>query len=394
MKVILGTTASVAIYKAAELTRLLIGEGAEVTVVMTPNATKLVDPRLFDAVTGRPTITDLFARDHALTHLETAQGANAFAVVPATANALAKLAAGIADDALTTVALAVECGRLVAPAMNPNMWIKPEVQRNVSTLRELGYAIVPPVEGPTACGDVGVGRLADVAVIAEDILTLAYDGPRMDGKAVVVTAGPTREHFDAVRVLTNPSSGLMGYEIARRAARRGAATTLISGAAADPVPLGSAVRVRRVESAAEMFTATAEEFEKADVLLMAAAVSDYHFEKPAEHKIKKTKAKKDVTLIPTVDILMELAEKKGDRILVGFAAETDNLVKNAKDKLLKKNVDIIVGNMVGRAGVGFAAKDAEAVIVTRDGVAELGKITKTALAEKILDELELLWKRR
>ena len=394
MKVILGVTAGVAIYKGAEIARLLIGEGADVTAVMTPNATKLVDPRLFDAVTGRPTITDLFAREHAFTHLETARGANAFAVVPATANALAKLAAGIADDALTTVALAVECGRLVAPAMNPHMWVKPEVQRNVSILRELGYVIVPPGEGPTACGDVGVGRLADVAVIAEDVLRLAYDKPRMDGKAVVVTAGPTREHFDAVRVLTNPSSGLMGYEIARRAARRGAAVTLISGAAYDPVPLGSAVRVRRVESAAEMLTFTAEEFEKADALLMAAAVSDYRFEKSYEHKAKKTKAKKEIVLIPTIDILTELVEKKGDKIVVGFAAETDNLVQNAKDKLLKKNADIIVGNVVGRAGVGFAAEDAEAVIITRDGVAELGKIAKAALAEKILDELERLWERR
>jgi len=391
MKVILGVTASVAIYKAAELARLLMGEGAEVTAVMTPNATKLVDPRLFDAVTGRPAITDLFAREYAFAHLETARGADAFAVVPATANVLAKLAAGLADDALTTVALAVECGRIVAPAMNPNMWGKPEVQRNVSTLREFGYVIVPPGEGRAACGDVGVGRLADVAVIAEDILRLAHDRTHMDGKAVVVTAGATRERFDVVRVLTNPSTGLMGYEVAKRAARRGAAVTLISTVDDGPVPLGSAVRVRRVESAAEMLTATAEEFERADALVMAAAVSDYRFEESYEYKIKKTKEKINTILVPTVDILSKMAGNKGDKLIIGFAAETDNLVENARDKLLKKKVDIVVGNIISRAGVGFGTEYAEAVIVTRDGVDELGKITKAALAEKILDQLERLW---
>jgi phosphopantothenoylcysteine decarboxylase/phosphopantothenate--cysteine ligase len=394
MKIILGVSASVAAYKAAELARLLVAEGADVTSVMTPNAAKLVDPRLFDAVTGRPTITDLFARETAFAHLGAAQGADAFAVAPATADVLAKLAAGIADDALTTVALAVECGRLVAPAMNPEMWAKAEVQRNVSTLRELGYVVVPPEEGTTACGDVGYGRLADVLVIAEDVLRLSRPEPGLTGKTVVVTAGPTREYFDAVRMLTNPSSGLMGFEVARRAARRGADVILISGAPGYPAPLGSAPRVERVDSAAEMFEATATAFEKANALVMAAAVSDYRFDEQRAHKIKKTKIKITTTLVSTVDILTELAKIKGDKVIVGFAAETDNLVENAKDKLLKKGADIIVGNVVGRADVGFGRADAEAIIATGEGVEELGKISKAELAEKVIDELERRWGRR
>lgn len=391
MKIILGVSASVAIYKAAELARLLIREGADVTVVTTPNAAKLVDPRLFDAVTGRPTITDLFAREHAFAHLEAAEGADAFAVVPATANVVGKLSAGIADDALTTVALAVGCGRLVAPAMNPKMWAKAEVQRNVSTLRELGYVVVPPEEGRTACGDVGVGKLADVTVVAEDILRLAYGKTALDRKKLVVTAGPTRERFDAVRILTNPSSGLMGYEIARRAARRGAVVTLVSGARDDRAALGSTVKVIRVESAAELYEATAAAFEEADALVMAAAVSDYRFDESHDHKVKKTKDKISTTLIPTLDIISQLAVNKGDRLIVGFAAETDNIIQEAKDKLLRKKVDLVVANVVGRAGVGFDSENAEAAIVKADGVEELGEISKAELAEKILDELERLW---
>ncbi len=391
MKIILGVTASVAIYKAAELARILIREGAEVTVVMTPNATKLVDPRLFDAVTGRPALTDLFTRDHAFAHLEAAEGANCFAVVPATANVLAKLSAGIADDALTTVALAVDCGRLVAPAMNPKMWEKAEVQRNLASLRELGYTVVPPAEGRTACGDEGVGRLADVNVIAEDIIRAAYDKIRWHGKKLLVTAGPTRERFDAVRVLTNPSSGIMGYEVARRAARRGAAVTLVSGVRDNPVPVGSSVKVVRVESAAEMYEATSLEFEKADALVMAAAVADYRFDSTEERKAKKTSDKTTITLVPNRDIISELAKNKGDKVVIGFAAETDNLVENAKDKLLKKKADLIVANVVGSGEIGFGSDFAEAAIVGKESVEEIGKIPKTVLAEKLLDELERMW---
>jgi phosphopantothenoylcysteine decarboxylase/phosphopantothenate--cysteine ligase len=391
MKVILGVSASVAIYKAVELARLLVREDAEVTVVMTPNAAKLVDPRLFDAVTGRPALTDLFAREHAFAHLDAAEAANCFAVVPATANVLAKLSAGLADDALTTVALAVDCARLVAPAMNPKMWAKAEVQRNVSSLRELDYAVVPPAEGPTACGDEGLGKLADVNVIAEDILRSAYDKVRWDGKRLVVTAGPTRERFDAVRVLTNPSSGIMGYEVARRAARRGATVTLVSGVRDNPVPLANAVKVVRVESAAEMYDATSSEFEKADALVMAAAVADYSFNKTEEHKAKKSSKKITMSLIPTKDIITELAKNKGDRVVVGFAAETDNLVENAKDKLLKKGVDFIVANVVGSDEVGFGSDSAEAVIVSKEKVEHIGKVPKARLADKILDEIEMIW---
>lgn len=391
MKIVLGVSASVAIYKAADLTRSLMREGADVTVVMTANAAKLVDPRLFDAVSGRPAVTDLFDRQHAFAHLETAASADAFAVAPATANVIGKLAAGIADDTLTTVALAVECGRLVAPAMNPKMWNNAVVQRNVATLRELGYVITLPEEGVTACGDVGAGRLAEVGTIGEDILRIASRDERFAGKNVVVTAGPTREPFDAVRLLTNPSSGLMGYEVARRAARRGAEVTLVTGAPGDPTPLAAAVRVHRAGTAAEMFEATAEIFKKSDALIMTAAVSDYRFSDTHADKVKKTRTEIEVTLVPTVDILSELVKKKGDKLVVGFAAESDNLLENAKNKLLKKKVDMIVGNVVGKEDVGFAVDAAEAVLITADGAEELGKVPKSVLAERILDWLGDKW---
>ena len=394
MKVLLGVSASVAIYKAGDLARTLMREGADVTVIMTPNATKLMDPRLFDALTARPAITDLFDRQHAFAHLEAAASADAFAVAPATANVLGKLAAGIADDALTTIALAVECGRLVAPAMNPKMWDNAVVQRNVATLRELGYTVTPPGEGGTACGDEGTGRLAEVGTIAEDVLRLASTDNRFRGKKVVVTAGPTREAFDAVRVLTNPSSGLMGYEIARRAARRGADVTLVTGATGDPTPLATAASVVRVSTTAEMYEATAEAFKKADALVMAAAVSDYRFSDTHGHKVKKTSSEETVTLLPTVDILSELTKKKGDKLVVGFAAESDNLLDNAKGKLLDKKVDMVVGNVVAGDNVGFGAEEVEAVIVTGEGADELGEISKAALAERILDWLGDAWGKR
>ncbi|MGD8719843.1 MAG: bifunctional phosphopantothenoylcysteine decarboxylase/phosphopantothenate--cysteine ligase CoaBC [Candidatus Zixiibacteriota bacterium] len=387
MKVLLGVSASVAIYKAAELCRELRREGADVTVVMTPNATKLIEPRLFDAVTERKTLTDLFDRTDPFAHITAARGADVFAVAPATANVLGKLAGGIADDAVTTVALSVDCPRLVAPAMNPFMWAKAEVQRSLSTLREFDYTVVPPGEGKVACGDEGPGRLAEVAEIAEEILRSGNTGKDFAGKTIVVTAGPTREPFDAVRVLTNPSTGLMGYELARRAGRRGADVVLITGTAGDPVHPGAGTAVRRVNTAAEMRDATAAAFAEADALIMAAAVSDYRFDETSAHKVKKTSEKESVALIPTSDILAEIAGNKGDKVVVGFAAETGDLIENARDKLLKKKLDIIVGNVVGRPDVGFAVGDAEAVIITAEDATDVGKIPKAELAERVLDEL-------
>jgi phosphopantothenoylcysteine decarboxylase/phosphopantothenate--cysteine ligase len=271
------------------------------------------------------------------------------------------------------------------------MWNNAVVQRNVATLRESGYAVTPPAEGVTACGDEGPGRLADVGTIAEDILRLATGDKRFAGKRVVVTAGPTREPFDAVRVLTNPSSGLMGYEVARRAVRRGAEVTLVTGARRDPTPLATGADVRRVSTAAEMFEATGEAFTKADALIMAAAVSDYRFSKSHAHKVKKDNAEAKVTLLPTVDIISELAKKKGNKLIVGFAAESDNLLENTKSKLLNKKVDMVVGNVVGGDSVGFAVEEVEAAIVTRDGATDLGTISKAALAERILDWLGDAW---
>jgi phosphopantothenoylcysteine decarboxylase/phosphopantothenate--cysteine ligase len=390
MKIVLGVTASVAIYKSCELVRLLVGEGADVAAVMTPEATRLVDPRLFDALTGRRAVVDLFDREAAFSHLETARGAQVFAVVPATANIVAKLAAGIADDAVTTTALSVRCPRLVAPAMNPAMFEQLETTRNVKALRDLGYTVVGPVAGKVACGDEGYGRLADINVICEDILRLALSNKPFTTKRIVITGGPTREPIDAVRYIGNPSSGLMGYELARRAARRGAAVDLITGAY-NVGPLPSMAKVTFVNTAAEMLEATRNAFAGADALIMAAAVADYSYKGDATTKIKKTQGDMTISLTPTVDILTELAKNKGDRVLIGFAAEVDNLIENAKGKLLSKKLDIVVGNKVG-GGEGFQVEAVEAVIVTRDGVAPLGKITKAALAERLLDELAARWR--
>jgi len=389
MKIVLGVTASVAIYKSCELVRLLVGEGADVAVVMTQEATRLVDPRLFDALTGRPTVVDLFDRRAAFSHLETGRDAQVFAVVPATANIIAKLAAGIADDAVTTTALSVQCPRLVAPAMNPAMFGQPETTRNIETVRALGYAVVGPVAGRVACGDEGVGRLADITVIYEDILRLALSNKPFANKRIVITAGPTREPIDAVRYIGNPSSGLMGYEIARRAGRRGATVELITGAH-NVGPLPSTVTVEFVNTAGEMLKATKKAFAGADALIMAAAVADYSYNGDTTKKIKKNQSDMALTLTPTVDIIAELSKNKGDRVLIGFAAEVDNLVENAKAKLLNKKLDIVIGNKVG-VGEGFRVDAVEAVMATREGVALLGKITKAALAERLLDELATRW---
>lgn len=395
MRIVLGVSSSVAIYKALELARVLMAEGGTVTAVMTPNATRLVDPRLFDALTGNRTVTDLFDRQTAFAHLETARSALVFAVVPATANVMAKLAHGIADDALTTTALAVTCPRLVAPAMNPAMWAKEEVGVNVKKLAEFGYMIVPPASGKVACGDEGVGRLADVGIIAEEIFGLAQRRKPWIGKRVVINAGPTREPWDAVRVLTNPSTGLMGHEIARRAARRGASVSLITGAR-EQLAFAERVEVERVETAEEMLFATKKAFENSDLLIAAAAVADYHFEKATrEHKVKKSNELISINLQPTTDILTELSRNKGDRLIIGFAAETDNLVENASDKLLKKNIDMVIGNVIGRTEVGFGAAEADAVIIRRGQSEEnLGVISKAKLAEIILDRVETIWEEK
>ncbi len=390
MRVILGVSASVAIYKAAEIARALMKEGAEVTAVMTTNATRLIDPRLFDGVTGRRTVTDLFDREHAFAHLETARGADVFAVAPATANVIGKLAHGLADDALTTVALAVPCPRLAAPAMNPTMWEKAEVQGNVARLRTHGWTVVMPEGGRAACGDEGVGRLAAWEQIVEEISCLGGRRAPFAGKKIVVTAGPTREPYDAVRVLSNPSSGLMGHELARRAARRGADVTLITGATSVP-RFANVVKIIRVNTAAEMYDATRAAFGTADVLVMAAAVSDYRFETANDAKIKKSREKVNITLVPTPDIISELAKNKGNKVILGFAAETDNLIEYSKSKLLSKNIDIVIGNIIGREGVGFGGGAADAIIVTAGTVRELGKIKKTELAETILDEIGKRW---
>lgn len=395
MEIVIGVSASVALYKTPEVIRALVKEGAAVTVLMTRNATQLVRPQLFAALTGRRVVADLFdyAGDDPLAHLSTTRDAGCFAVVPATANILGKLAAGIADDAVTTAAVSVSCPRLLAPAMNPTMWRQEVVQRNVAQLIASGFFVVPPEEGTAVCGDRGVGRLADITVITEEILRLAYQAPPFKGRRVVVTAGPTREFLDPVRCLSNPATGKMGYEIAKRAARRGAVVKLITGGTYVP-KFSSAVEVTRVNTSAEMATATKNAVTGADALIMAAAVSDFKPLNCSKSKLKKTELNTAISLESTEDILKAVNAKKNRLIVIGFAAETDNLVENAKDKLIAKNMDFIVANYVGREGTGFGADNAEAVIVDRETVTELGVLPKAIVAEKILDKLGDIWMRQ
>jgi len=385
--VVLGVTGGIAAYKACEIVRGLRGRGVPVTAVLTRAARKFITPTTLRALTGRSVVTSLFGGAEAETlHIVLARECRLLLIAPATANILGKLAAGIADDFLTTFGLAVRCPVLIAPAMNPRMWGHPVVQENVRRLAERGCLFVPPEEGAMAEDDWGVGRLAAPDRIVERAMEVLGSRRTLAGRTVLVTAGPTREAIDAVRFLSNPSSGKMGYAIASAAARRGAEVVLVSGPTALPDPEG--VRVVRVTTAAEMRDAVLGHLERASVVVKAAAVSDFAAAAPTVRKVKKTEASLVLNLVPTPDILGEIGARKGSRLLVGFAAETDDLVGNARRKLAEKNLDLIVANDV-RSGAMFGQEAGEVVILDRSGREErLGLRTKSEIAERILDRIE------
>jgi phosphopantothenoylcysteine decarboxylase/phosphopantothenate--cysteine ligase len=389
---ILGIGGGIAAYKAAELARALMERGVTVQVVMTRAAQEFVRPLTFAALTARKVITDMFAASgeetlaSAVEHIRVAQEAQVLVVAPATADLLAKFANGLADDFLSTLYLAFTGSVVLAPAMNTNMWNHPATRRNLETLRGRGHTIVDPEEGALACGMVGPGRLADPARIAAVVLS-ALGRPRdLEGETVLVTAGPTEEPVDPVRFLSNRSSGKMGYAVAEAAAARGARVILVSGPVHLSPPAG--VSVVKVRTAEEMRAAVLQHLPEATIIVKAAAVADYRVKHPAAGKIKKSEERLTLDLEPTADILAELGRTKGERLLVGFAAETGDPLPEARRKLASKHCDMMVGNRVDREGSGFGSDDNEVVLVLRTGEAvALPRAPKREVADRIFDHL-------
>lgn len=384
--VLVGVTGCIAAYKACEVVRALQRAGCRVKVVMTPNATRFVGTATFRALTGEPVAVSLWdepaARVH---HTSLAEEADVFVIAPATANVVAKLACGRADDLLTTVALATEAPLVVAPAMNVHMWRATATRENVEVLRARGAVIVEPESGELACGDVGEGRLADPADIVHAALVEARRSSDLAGVRVLVTAGPTRERIDAVRFITNASSGKTGFAIAEEAARRGARVTLVAGPTHLPDPFG--VEVVRVSSAAEMHQAAERSFTDVDVVVASAAVSDFTPAQPVAGKVKKEDAGSSIELLRTTDILADFGSRKGGALLVGFAAETADVVGSARRKLQAKSLDLVVANDVSDPAVGFASDRNRVSLVTADGVEEIPLMHKTQLARILWDRI-------
>lgn len=391
MNVLLGVGGGIAAYKAAELVRLLQERGFSVQVVMTAAAQEFVRPLTFAALTGKKVITEMFASGggdavlaSAVEHIRVAQEHEMMVVAPATADLLARLAHGLANDFLTTLYLAFTGSVVLAPAMNTHMWLHPATQANVRLLLERGHTVMEPEQGPLACGMTGPGRLPEPQRIAAVVHALAGKQRDLEGETVLVTAGPTEEPIDPVRFISNRSSGKMGYALAQAAAARGARVILVSGPVNLIEPYG--VTVVRVRTAREMRKAVLEQLEEATIIVKAAAVADYHVARVPEHKIKKTAMRLSLELEPTPDILAEVGQKKGDRLLIGFAAETENLVAEARRKLESKHCDMVVANLVGPEETGFGADENEVTLVMRTGeVVRLPRASKLEVAGAIFD---------
>jgi phosphopantothenoylcysteine decarboxylase/phosphopantothenate--cysteine ligase len=393
MRITLGVTGGVAAYKAAELVRRLQQDAFTVQVVMTRGAREFITPLTFAALSGQKVITDLFAEssgeanlESAIEHIAVAQRTDLLLVAPATADILAKFARGIADDFLTTLYLASTAPVVVAPAMNVNMWSHAATQENVEMLRARGVKIVDPDEGYLACGMTGAGRLAGQEAIVAAVHEALHAVRDLAGEKVLVTAGPTRENVDPVRYLTNRSSGKMGYAVAEAAARRGAHVILVSG----PTSLEAPVGVERVDvrSAEEMHRAVVEKVAECSIAIFAAAVADYRPADPNGQKIKRTNESMNISLEPTPDILASAARNKGERLIVGYAAETDHVAENARKKLAAKNADLMVANDVTAEGAGFDHETNVVTLFARDGRdLALPRMSKSEVAHRILDEV-------
>ncbi|OQY11729.1 MAG: bifunctional 4'-phosphopantothenoylcysteine decarboxylase/phosphopantothenoylcysteine synthetase [Desulfobacteraceae bacterium 4572_187] len=385
--IVLGVSGGIAAYKSVELLRLLIKDEANVRVIMTKNALAFVGRLTFEALSGQPVCTSLFEKvdDASIRHIDWANEADAVIIAPATANIIGKIANGIADDALSTFIMAATCPMIICPSMNTNMFETKAVRRNLDTVKSDGYFVIEPESGELACGITGPGRLPE----PEDILDrlLSYLSPKdMKGKKILVTAGPTRELIDPVRFISNPSSGKMGFAIARAAEQRGGDVILITGPTGLPDPNG--VTVVRVGTAREMALAVFGHMEDSEIIIKTAAVSDYSPKNQAGQKIKKQKDELVLLLEKTQDILKEVGRRKKDRIIVGFAAETENLEQYAGKKLVEKNLDIVVGNLVGRSSSGFGTDTNEVTMFYKDGTKEVfPEMQKDDVAHILLDRI-------
>ena len=385
--VVLGVTGGIAVYKACELLRLLQKRGIDVFVVMTQNACRFVAPLTFETLSGHPVAVDTFDRPQTweVEHIALAKRADLFLIAPATANIMGKMACGIADDMLSTTVMATRAPVLVAPAMNTGMWENAAVQQNVKTLRARGVEIVAPVSGHLACGDSGAGKLEDVEVIAERACELLFAKKDMEGLRVMVTAGPSREALDPVRYISNRSSGKMGYAIAQAAQKRGAEVTLLSGPVAIEAPLG--VKLVPFTTTQELLDRASELAREQDLLIQAAAPADYRAKEVAPQKIKKQGGEPmTFTLVENPDVAATLGKaKRSGQVFVGFAAETNDVLAHAKDKLARKNLDMIVANDVTRPGAGFDVDTNIVTLITKDGQEALPMMSKAEVAQRILD---------
>lgn len=390
--IVLGVTGSIAAYKAVDLASKLTQGGARVEVIMTESATKFVSPISFRSLTHRSVVTDMFDQttEFSIEHVALAELADVVLIAPATANVIAKIAHGIADDMLTCTVLATKAPVVIAPAMNDNMYANQTTQDNVAKLKARGFVFIEPQYGRLASGKIGRGRLPEIETILGIVQQVLGRNSDLTGRRIVVTAGGTQEPIDPVRVITNRSSGKMGYAVAEAARDRGAVVTLVTAPTALPDPPG--VEIVHVRTAVEMKNAVAKAVTKADALIMAAAVADYQAKRTAEQKIKKTGAGLTLELVKTPDILSEV---QGKFIRVGFAAESENLVANAKEKLKKKSLDLIVANDITAADSGFEADTNKVTIIDKKGKTEdLPLLTKREVAERILERVAKLLKGR
>ncbi|NGT94337.1 bifunctional phosphopantothenoylcysteine decarboxylase/phosphopantothenate--cysteine ligase CoaBC [Clostridium perfringens] len=384
--VVVGVSGGVAVYKALDVISRLRKKDVEVHVIMTKSATEFVTPLSFQSLSQNMVITDMFAEPKAweIQHISLAKKADLMLIVPATANIIGKVANGIADDMLSTTIMATKAPVVFCPTMNTNMYENPIVQRNISLLKELGYEFIEPASGRLACGDEGKGKLQDTEIIAEETLRRLHSTKDLLGKKVVVTAGPTMVPIDPVRILTNRSSGKMGYSIAEEARDRGAEVVLISGPTSLRKPNG--IKVIDIKTNEDMFNAIKNEFKDADIVIKSAAVADYKAKNYSNEKIKKTGDDLNLIFERDRDILKTLGDMKENQILVGFAAESSNLKENAKGKLDRKNLDYIVANDISKSETGFASDENKVTIISKSGEeVSLEKMSKREVAKNIFD---------
>lgn len=394
--VVLGVTGSIAAYKMANVASALVKEGADVHVVMTKNATNFINPITFETLTNNKCLVDTFDRNFQfhVAHVSLSQKADVFMIAPASANIIGKLANGIADDMLSTMALAASCKIIVAPAMNTHMYENKIVQDNLDKLKKFGFEVIEPAAGRLACGDVGAGKLPGKNILL-DYIRREIEFPKdMAGLKVLVTAGPTVEKIDPVRYITNHSSGKMGYAVAEIASKRGADVTLISGPVHIEPP--AFVKTVNIQSADDMYNAVMDNLSDCDILVKAAAVADYTVPNASDEKIKKKNDDLSLALSKTKDILKAVGERKTDRqIICGFSMETSNLIENSKKKLVSKNCDMIIANNLKDDGAGFGVDTNKVTIITENNADSLDVMTKKETAEKILDAaLSLLKSKR